>query len=129
MAAKIHIERMMHRNSIAVAGDSAASYALVKLIPTGLGDVGKAMGLNLALVLDVSGSMYEEDGTGISRLKRIQDAAISAIQKLKPEDTLAIVAFAHNALVLLPTTPLTEKEKVEDVIRRIDMYDVDPGGT
>ena len=34
------------------------------------------MGLNLALVLDVSGSMYEEDGTGISRLKRIQDAAI-----------------------------------------------------
>ena len=42
------------------------------------------MGLNLALVLDVSGSMYEEDGTGISRLKRIQDAAIAAIEKLKP---------------------------------------------
>src|SRR5688572_23335617 len=102
---KIHIERMMHRNSIAVAGESAASYALLKLIPTGLGDgTSKAMGLNLALVLDVSGSMYEEDGTGISRLKRIQDAAVSAIQKLKPDDTMTIVAFAHNALVLLPPT-------------------------
>src|SRR5688572_22439580 len=128
MSAKIHVERMMHRNSIAVTGESAASYALVKLIPSGLG-APKAMPLNLALVLDVSGSMYEEDGTGISRLKRIQDAAASAISKLKPEDTLCIVAFAHNALVLLTPTPLAEKDKIEDVIRKVDMYDVDPGGT
>src|SRR5947209_2276046 len=129
MAAKIHVERMMHRNSIAVSGESAASYALVKLIPSGLGDVGKPMALNLALVLDVSGSMYEEDGTGISRLKRIQDAAIAAIQKLKPEDTLAVVAFAHNCQVVLPSTPMSEKSKIEETINRIDMFDVDPGGT
>jgi hypothetical protein len=32
----IHIERMLHRSSIAVAGESAAGYALVKLIPSGL---------------------------------------------------------------------------------------------
>jgi Ca-activated chloride channel family protein len=126
---KIHIERMMHRNSIAVAGESAASYALVKLIPAGGGAASQPMGLNLALVLDVSGSMYEEDGTGISRLKRIQDAAVNAIQTLKPDDTMAIVGFAHNALVLLPSTPLSDKGKIEDVIRRIDMFDVDPGGT
>lgn len=126
--AKIHIERMMHRNSIAVPGDSAASYALIKLIPSGLGGT-KPMGLNLALVLDVSGSMYEEDGTGISRLRRIQDAAIAAIQKLKPDDSLAVIAFAHNAMTLLPATKIAEKEKIEEVIRRIDMYDVDPGGT
>jgi Ca-activated chloride channel family protein len=128
MTAKIHIERMMHRNVLAVTSETAASYALIKLIPAA-GGASRAMGLNLALVLDVSGSMYEEDGTGISRLKRIQDAAMSAIQKLKPEDTLAIVAFAHNAMVLLQPTPLSEKEKIEDVIRRIDMFDVDPGGT
>jgi Ca-activated chloride channel family protein len=129
MAAKLHVERMMHRNSIAVAGESAASYALIKLIPTGLGGASVPMGLNLALVLDVSGSMYEEDGTGISRLKRIQDAAIAGIEKLKPEDNLAIIAFANNALTLLPSTKLADKEKIEDVIRKIDMYDVDPGGT
>ena len=34
--AKIHLERMMHRNSISVTGETAASYALVKLIPAGL---------------------------------------------------------------------------------------------
>src|SRR5437660_8286798 len=126
MTAKIHIERMMHRNSIQVQGDSAATYALIKLIPSGSG--GSQMGLNLALVVDVSGSMYEEDGTGISRLQRVQDAATAAIEKLKPDDTLAIVGFAHNALVLLPSTPISEKDKIVDVIRRIDQFDVDPGG-
>jgi Ca-activated chloride channel homolog len=125
---KIHIERMMYRSSVAVAGESAASYALVKLIPAGGGATGP-VGLNLALVLDVSGSMYEEDGTGVSRLKRIQDAALHAITKLKPTDTLAVVAFAHNAQVVLPPTSLAERDRIEDVIRRIDLFDVDPGGT
>jgi len=118
----------MYRSSIAVTGESAASYALVKLIPSGAG-ADKPLALNLALVLDVSGSMYEEDGTGVSRLKRIQDAAVAAIGKLKPEDTLTIVAFAHNAQVVLPPTSIADKSKIEDVIERIDMFDVDPGGT
>src|SRR5262250_2520289 len=124
---KIHIERMMYRSSIAVAGESAASYALVKLIPAGGG--GKALGLNLALVLDVSGSMYEEDGTGIPRLKRVQSAAKSAIQKLKPSDSLAVVGFAYNASVLLPSTSLSDKTKITETIDKVDMFDVDPGGT
>lgn len=130
MSAKIHIERMMHRSSIAVAGETAATYALVKLIPSG-GSTGatKRMGLNLALALDVSGSMYEEDGTGVPRLKRVQDAAITAIQKLDPEDTMTIVAFGFNAGVLLPPTKIADKDKIEETIRKIDMYDVDPGGT
>jgi Ca-activated chloride channel homolog len=124
---KIHIERMMYRNSVAVAGESAASYALVKLIPAGGG--AKPLPLNLALVLDVSGSMYEEDGTGQSRLSRVQDAAHAALQKLKPEDHLSIIAFAYDCQVVLPATPLSEKAKIEDVIGRIDRFEVDPGGT
>jgi Ca-activated chloride channel family protein len=126
--ARIHIERMMHRNSIQVTGETAATYSLVKLIPSG-GGAGQPMSLNLALVLDVSGSMYEEDNTGITRLKRIQDAASAAIAKLKPDDKLAVVGFANNAMVLLPSTPIAEKDKIEDVIRRIDMFDIDQGGT
>jgi len=118
----------MYRSSIAVAGESAASYALIKLIPAGA-EASKPLDVNLALVLDVSGSMYEEDGTGISRLKRIQDAAIAAINKLRPDDTISIVAFAHNAQVVLPPTKLAQKDKIVDIIERVDMFDVDPGGT
>ncbi len=127
MAAKIHIERMMYRNSIAVPGESAASYALVKLIPSGEGP--KPLGLDLALVLDVSGSMYEEDGTGRSRLTRVQEAALAGINKLRPDDTLSVIAFAHNAQVVLPSTSLAQRTKIDEVIDRVDMYDVDPGGT
>ena len=47
MPAKIHIERMMYRNSVAVQGESAASYALLKLIPGGEGG-NKPLNLNLA---------------------------------------------------------------------------------
>jgi Ca-activated chloride channel family protein len=126
-AAKIMIERMMYRSSIAVMGESAASYALIKLIPVGGG--GSALGLNIGLVLDVSGSMYEEDGTGQSRLKRIQDAASHAINKLKPTDTISLIAFAHNCQTVLPPTPVSEKSKIVDVLSKIDMFDVDPGGT
>jgi Ca-activated chloride channel family protein len=81
-------------------------------------------------VLDVSGSMYEEDGTGVSRLHRVQEAARAAIAKLNPAtSTLAIVAFAHDAQVVLPATPLADKTTVSEVIDRIDRFDVDPGGT
>ncbi len=51
------------------------------------------------------------------------------LRKLKEDDTMTIVAFAHNALVLLPPTKISDKAQIEEVIRKIDMYDVDPGGT
>lgn len=111
-----------------MAGDSAASYALLKLIPAAGGGAGK-IDIHLAMVLDVSGSMYEEDGTGISRLNRIQEAANSALEYLRPTDTIAIVAFANNAELVLPTTPVSEKARIMDVINKIDMFNVDAGGT
>ena len=127
MSGPIQIERLMHRSSIAVAGESAAAYCLIKLCPDGPDT--ETLPLSIALVLDVSGSMYGEDGVGISRLQRIQNAALAAISKLKPEDTLAVVAFAHDAQIVLPPTPLADRVAVEDVIRRIDSLAVDPGGT
>jgi Ca-activated chloride channel family protein len=73
--------------------------------------------------------MYEEDGTGVSRLKRIQDAATAAIAKLQPDDRLAVVAFAKDAKVVLPTTALADRAAIGAVLERIDRFEVDPGGT
>jgi Ca-activated chloride channel family protein len=123
---RINIERMTHRNSIAVPGDQAVTYALLKLIPSG---EAKGPPLNLALLLDISGSMYQEDGTGVSRLARVQEAAKHALGKLRPEDTLAIVGFAYDAKVLLPPTSVADKAKIEDVINRVDQFGIDGGGT
>jgi Ca-activated chloride channel family protein len=123
---RMNIERMMHRNSMAVPGDTAVTYALLKLIPSG-----EATGppLNLALVLDISGSMYQEDGTGVSRLARVQEAAKLALDKLRDVDTLAIIGFAYDAKVLLPPTSIADKAKIQDVIDRVDQFGIDGGGT
>src|SRR5947209_7018368 len=113
MPAKIHLERMMYRDRLAIKGESAASYALVKVIPSA-SDESPSLGLNLALVLDVSGSMYEEDGTGVSRLSRIQAAAKAALDQLKPDDTLAVVAFANGAACVLEPTRVSDRAAIED---------------
>jgi Ca-activated chloride channel family protein len=127
MPFKIHVERKMHRSSIAVTGESAASYALITLTPDG-DTSANPLPLNIAFVMDVSGSMYEEDGVGISRLARVQEAALAGIAMLKPEDTLTVVAYAHGAQVVLPPTRVADMAAIEDAIRRIDSFGVDPGG-
>jgi len=127
MTATIYLERMMHRDIISVPGASAASYVLVKLIPSGAGEATPP--LHIALVLDVSGSMYEEDGTGQSRLQRIQKAALAALDRLRPQDTLTVIAFARNAAILLPATPLTQRAAIVETLDKIDRCDIDPGGT
>jgi Ca-activated chloride channel family protein len=123
---RMNIERMMHRNSMAVPGETAITYALLKLIPSG---TGSGPPLNLALVLDISGSMYQEDGTGTSRLARVQEAAKLALDKLRDVDTLAIIGFGYDAKVLLPPTSIADKAKIQDVIDRVDQFGVDGGGT
>jgi Ca-activated chloride channel family protein len=127
VASRLMLERMMHRQSIAVPGDSMATYALVKLIPGG--GSAPSLPLNLALALDISGSMYWDDGTGKSRLDRIREASLAAIDKLGPNDRIAIVAFANGAQVVLPSTPVSEKDRIKEVLAGIDRFDVDQAGT
>jgi Ca-activated chloride channel family protein len=126
-APRIVLERMMHRQSIAVPGDSLASYALLKLIPAGDGPA--TLPLTLALCIDISGSMYWADGTGKSRLDRVREAATAAVGKLKPTDRLALIAFGNGAEVVLPPTPAAEVEKIADTLRQIDLFSVDQAGT
>ncbi len=128
MSAKIHLERMMHRNSVAVRGETVASYALLKLVPSFEG-AKSAPPLNLSLVMDVSGSMYEEDGTGLNRLRRVQNAVLAALPMLRPADSLSLVAFGHDAAVILEPTTLAERDRIAEVVRQLDRIEVDPGGT
>lgn len=127
MSARLYLERMMHRDSIAVRGESAASYALIKLIPH-CGTTAPPP-LVLALVIDVSGSMYEEDGTGQSRLRRVQEAVSSALSLLRETDRLALIAFGREAAVILPPTSLAERDRIAAVVRMLDRQEIDPGGT
>jgi Ca-activated chloride channel homolog len=124
---RLVLERMMHRQSVAVPGESLASYALLKVVPAGDGPA--ALPITLALCIDISGSMYWGDGTGKSRLDRVREAATAAVGKLKPTDRLALIAFGNGAEVALPPTPASEVETIADRLRRIDLLSVDQAGT
>ncbi len=70
--------------------------------------------LNLALVLDRSGSM------GGSKLKFAKEAAIYAVHNLLPEDRVAVVIYDNSVEVLVPSTLVGEQRgRIAELIGRI----------
>lgn len=70
--------------------------------------------LNLALVIDKSGSMAEAD-----KMSRVKAALLTMVSQLRETDVLSIVVFDSEAQVLLPARPLGDKEAVKKLIRSI----------
>jgi Ca-activated chloride channel family protein len=127
MAAKIHLERMLARDTVVATGESVMNYLLVRLVPiddSGAASGPEAMPLNVALVLDVSGSMYSE-----KRLENVKAAVTSALDLLKPSDMVSVVAFGNNAKTLLPASPAKNPQQIKKCIAEIDECGVDAGGT
>ncbi|MEP3479168.1 MAG: VWA domain-containing protein [Fuerstiella sp.] len=69
--------------------------------------------VNLAIVMDKSGSMQGE------KIKRAREAAIDAIQLLSKDDIVSIVTYDSTVNVLVPATKLTDKQMVIDRIKQI----------
>ena len=62
---------------------------------------------NLVLLLDVSGSMSDFD-----KLPLVKQSMKLMLGSLKPTDTVAIVVYAGAAGMVLPPTPVSEKDKI-----------------
>ncbi len=61
----------------------------------------KRLPLNLALVIDTSGSMRDEN-----KLTYVKQAAIALVNRLRPDDRLAIISYSNEARVVLPSSPM-----------------------
>ena len=70
--------------------------------------------LNLAIVLDKSGSMSSQN-----KIENARSAAIDIIERLQPTDIVALIVYDTAARVIMPAQPLTEKEVFVEAIRRI----------
>ncbi len=62
---------------------------------------------NLVMLLDVSGSMAQPD-----KLPLVKQSMKLLLGSLKPTDTVGIVVYAGAAGLVLPPTPVGEKEKI-----------------
>jgi Ca-activated chloride channel family protein len=80
---------------------------------------GRTLPLNLCLVLDHSGSMAGRP------LDTVKQAAIHLVRGLGPEDRVSLVAFDHQAKVIVPNQSI---EDLNNVIRQIEALKA-AGGT
>jgi Ca-activated chloride channel family protein len=89
----------------------------------GAGASGARMPLNLGIVLDRSGSMYDE-----RRLEFVIEAVKFLADNVAPDDRVAVVAFADKAQVIVGSDQIHDKSAVRRAIEDIDLLEIG-GGT
>ncbi|MGQ9461827.1 MAG: vWA domain-containing protein [Candidatus Fervidibacter sp.] len=97
---------------------SQIQYALIEVIPIGKG-LPEASPLNLCFVLDRSGSM------GGEKIENLRNAVKLVIDQLDQNDVVSIVIFDDRGDLLVPATPVTDKNYLK---RQVDSI-TDRGGT
>ncbi|HTK52607.1 MAG TPA: von Willebrand factor type A domain-containing protein [Gemmatimonadaceae bacterium] len=78
---------------------------------------------NLVFLIDVSGSMEDED-----KLPLLKSAFRLLVNELRPQDRVALVVYAGNAGVVLPPTPGSQKDSILDAIERLEAGGSTAGG-
>jgi len=74
---------------------------------------GDRVPVNVALVLDKSGSMSGE------KLRKAKEAAMMAVERLGPDDIVSVVAYDTTVRVIVPATKAADKQSILDGIARL----------
>ncbi|HEX9037964.1 MAG TPA: VWA domain-containing protein [Ktedonobacterales bacterium] len=123
MAGEVSLTCQVGRPRVQSTGGSQLAYALIEARAAGgtgvAGQAAQRLPLNLALVLDHSGSMRGP------KLQGVKDAVKLVIDHMAPTDTVAIVIFDDNVKVVAPAQPVRDKELLKAAIDGIR----DGGGT
>ncbi|RYY30808.1 MAG: DUF3520 domain-containing protein [Chitinophagaceae bacterium] len=89
-----------------------------KLIPSG-----NLPASNLVFLIDVSGSMEDQN-----KLPLVQQSLKLLVDQLREKDRVALVVYAGNAGLVLPSTSGEEKIKIKDAIDRLSAGGSTAGG-
>ena len=96
-----------------LAGHRQTAYLKVGLTGLALASEHERAPVNVAIVLDRSGSMSGK------KLSRAKQAAIMAIDRLGRDDIVSVVAYNQNVSVLVPATKVSDKQAIFNAINRL----------
>ena len=118
MAGEIQLRQTLARPYLPATQAPQVAYVLVEIVPTAA-VVSVQMPVNVAFVLDHSGSMRG------NKLRAMKAAVNLALDRLNDSDTVAIVLFNHEAVVLVPSQPAGNRESIKRLVNGVR----DEGGT
>lgn len=119
--AEVNLATYLSYQAVMTTSENKLVYLLADVRPGPEIGIGPAA-LNLAIVLDKSGSMYAAE-----KLEYVIEAVSHVIDQLRPSDLCAIVAFADKARVLIPSSQIYDKHSARQMVRKIDQIDVGSG--
>lgn len=119
--AEVNLATQLSYQAVMTTSESKLVYLQTDVRPGP--EIGSApMSLNLAIVLDKSGSMYAAE-----KLDYVISAVSHVIDQLRPVDLCSIIAFADSAKVLIPSSQIYDKASARAMVRRIDQVSVGQG--
>jgi Ca-activated chloride channel family protein len=118
MAAEVSLICQVGRDRVQATGSTQMAYIMVEARPSDQ-PVQTRMPLNLALVLDHSGSMKG------AKLSAVKDAVKLVVDHMDPQDLISVVIFDDNVQVIVPAQPAADKLGLKS---RVDSIR-DGGGT
>ncbi len=112
MSNEVSLQHQLGRDIMPVSDRSQVVYALVEVNPSELGAQVR-MPLNVALVLDCSGSMHGK------KLQSVKDAVKMVIDHLSPSDTISVVTFSGRAQTIIPSQPANDPQGMKVSVEKI----------
>jgi Ca-activated chloride channel homolog len=98
---------------VVLADEKQTAYLRVAMTGFELEDPEARTPVNVAIVLDKSGSMQGQ------KLDRAKEAAIMAIGRLRKDDIVSVIAYDTTVHVLVPATRVSDREQVIARIRQL----------
>jgi len=125
MAEPLSFDALASSEYVLSTAENFVLYVLLEAIASGAGGAGggNRLPLNLGVVLDRSGSMYDE-----RRLEFVIEAVKFLGDNVAPEDKIAVVAFADKAQVILRPDQIHDRGAVRRALDDIDLLEIG-GGT
>ncbi len=119
MAGELNLQVRLLRDAVNANVPQQLAYVLLDANPTGAQLQTVQMPLNLALVLDRSGSMSG------AKIQNLRDATKMLIQQMQPNDLISIIAFDELVEIPVPTQPAQNTAHLMQVVDAIQ----ERGGT